>query len=103
MGIENQPPWVLTVDETVAQYQTSLQTGLSPDEVQKRAAEYGHNELEKEPATPLWKLVLEQFNDMLVKVLHKQSLDDRNKMGQQQASSQPSTQWLSSALCVDVA
>eukprot|EP00775_Hariotina_reticulata_P011517 gene11517-11660_t len=69
MGIEDQPPWVLTVGETVAQYQTSLQTGLSTDEVQKRAAEYGHNDLEKEPATPLWKLVLEQFDDMLVKIL----------------------------------
>ena len=29
---------------------------------------FGHNELTKQPGKPMWKLVLEQFDDMLVKV-----------------------------------
>ena len=37
--------------------------------MQRRAAQYGPNELTKEPPTPLWRLVLEQFDDALVKML----------------------------------
>jgi hypothetical protein len=33
-----------------------------------RRAKYGFNELEKAPGTPLWKLILQQFDDTLVKV-----------------------------------
>jgi len=43
--------------------------GLSDSEVEKRRAEYGTNELDKEEGTPLWKLVLAQFDDLLVKIL----------------------------------
>ena len=35
----------------------------------KRQAEHGLNELEQEEGTPLWRLVLEQFDDALVKIL----------------------------------
>ena len=35
----------------------------------KRQAEHGLNELEQEEGTPLWHLVLEQFDDALVKIL----------------------------------
>lgn len=63
-----QPAWCQTVDEVLQTQRSSLQTGLSSEEVEKRREKYGYNELEKEPATPLWKLVLAQFDDMLVKV-----------------------------------
>ncbi|POM75067.1 Calcium-transporting ATPase 1, endoplasmic reticulum-type, partial [Phytophthora palmivora] len=43
--------------------------GLTTAEVEKRRAQYGYNELDKEEGTPLWKLVLEQFDDALVKIL----------------------------------
>jgi Ca2+-transporting ATPase len=46
-----------------------LKKGLSSAEVAKRQAEFGPNELEQEEATPLWKLVLEQFDDQLVQIL----------------------------------
>lgn len=61
-------PWTLTAQQVVAQQQTSLDTGLTAAQVQKRREQYGYNELDKEPGKPLWKLVLEQFDDMLVKV-----------------------------------
>eukprot|EP00878_Enallax_costatus_P002528 GHUV01002710.1.p1 GENE.GHUV01002710.1~~GHUV01002710.1.p1 ORF type:complete len:741 (+),score=207.05 GHUV01002710.1:194-2416(+) len=64
-----QPAWCQTVDEVLQTQRSSLQTGLSSEEVQRRREKYGYNELEKEPATPLWKLVLAQFDDMLVKIL----------------------------------
>ena len=47
----------------------ALSTGLRSDQVERRRAKYGLNELEKPPSTPIWKLVLEQFDDTLVKVL----------------------------------
>lgn len=61
-------PWTLTAQQVVAQQQTSLENGLTAAEVQKRREQHGFNELDKEPGKPLWKLVLEQFDDMLVKV-----------------------------------
>ncbi len=35
----------------------------------KRRTLYGTNELTAEPGTPFWKLVLKQFDDLLVKIL----------------------------------
>uniref|UniRef100_A0AAV1THB0 P-type Ca(2+) transporter n=1 Tax=Peronospora matthiolae TaxID=2874970 RepID=A0AAV1THB0_9STRA len=43
--------------------------GLSAAAVVKQRAIHGFNELAKEEHTPLWKLVLEQFDDALVKIL----------------------------------
>jgi Ca2+-transporting ATPase len=43
--------------------------GLTSAEVLKRRAQYGPNELDKEEGKPLWKLVLQQFDDLLVKIL----------------------------------
>jgi Ca2+-transporting ATPase len=44
-------------------------TGLTSAAVDKARAQHGFNELDKEEGTPLWKLVLEQFDDALVKIL----------------------------------
>ncbi len=46
-----------------------LSEGLSAEVVEERRAAHGWNELEKPPSKPLWKLVLEQFDDALVKIL----------------------------------
>lgn len=59
---------MLSAQEVIADQKTSLDTGLSSSEVEKRRQQHGYNELAKEPGKPLWKLVLEQFDDMLVKV-----------------------------------
>ncbi len=62
-------PWTRTADQVASDLQVNVQQGLTAAEVDKRRQQYGYNELDKEPGTPLWKLVLEQFDDMLVKVM----------------------------------
>ena len=62
------PAWAHTTDEVLAHHQVDEQLGLSDAQVEAQRIKYGYNELEKEPGTPLWKLVLAQFDDMLVKV-----------------------------------
>ena len=47
----------------------TLTKGLSEERVLALRGEYGTNELEKEERTPLWELVLEQFDDKLVQIL----------------------------------
>ncbi|KAJ2392062.1 hypothetical protein GGI05_002775, partial [Coemansia sp. RSA 2603] len=45
------------------------QDGLSDAQVAERQAKYGRNELPDEESTPLWSLILEQFQDQLVIIL----------------------------------
>ena len=63
------PAWVRSPEETAVQYGVDVDGGLTSKQVEEQRAKYGWNELEKPPGKPLWKLVLEQFDDMLVKVL----------------------------------
>ncbi|XP_009600380.1 calcium-transporting ATPase, endoplasmic reticulum-type [Nicotiana tomentosiformis] len=63
------PAWSWSVDQCLKEYQVKLEKGLSTYEVEKRRERYGLNELEKEKGKPLWRLVLEQFDDMLIKIL----------------------------------
>ena len=62
-------PCFLNPDEVVQSAGASLETGLDSDQVAERRTACGFNELEKPPSKPIWKLVLEQFDDTLVKVL----------------------------------
>ncbi|GMH43584.1 hypothetical protein BSKO_11506 [Bryopsis sp. KO-2023] len=66
---ESFPAWARSVDEVLQNYSVDIARGLSEEEVERRRRSSGFNELQKEPSTPLWKLVLEQFDDMLVKIL----------------------------------
>ncbi|CAN6466078.1 unnamed protein product [Victoria cruziana] len=63
------PAWSWSVDQCLKEYNVRLDKGLNSYEVEKRRERYGWNELEKESGKPLWRLVLEQFDDMLVKIL----------------------------------
>lgn len=62
------PAWAKDITEVSAHFKVDTSTGLSQAEVNKRRIQHGFNELKKEPGTPLWKLILAQFDDMLVKV-----------------------------------
>ena len=55
--------------ECLTHYDTSEEQGLSQLEAVRRLEINGPNELEKEKPTPMWKLVLEQFDDYLIKIL----------------------------------
>lgn len=63
------PAWSRSEEQTLAHFEVDLRRGLSQSSVNKRRKQYGWNELDKEPGKPMWKLVLEQFDDMLVKIL----------------------------------
>ena len=66
--MESFPAWSRPPIVVAAYHGVDLETGLTEAQVRASRTKYGFNELEKQQGKPLWKLVLEQFDDMLVKV-----------------------------------
>jgi Ca2+-transporting ATPase len=62
-------PWTASAPDVCAKLDVDPQTGLSETKVETLRSSFGFNELDKEEGKPLWKLVLEQFDDALVKIL----------------------------------
>ncbi|KAH8853993.1 Sarcoplasmic/endoplasmic reticulum calcium ATPase 2 [Schistosoma japonicum] len=58
-----------SVDDVLKYYNTNIETGLTQKQVEFSLKEHGYNELPPEENKPLWQLVLEQFDDLLVKIL----------------------------------
>lgn len=58
-----------TVDECLSYFGTDQERGLSDDQVKRNQEKYGLNELPAEEGKALWQLILEQFDDLLVKIL----------------------------------
>ncbi|KAF8059661.1 CA1 [Scenedesmus sp. PABB004] len=56
-------------DEVLAYFGVEGAQGLSPAGVAQAREQYGRNELAPDEGTPLWRLVLKQFDDLLVKIL----------------------------------
>lgn len=63
------PAWSKDVHECEEKYQVNRELGLSTEEVEKRREIYGWNELEKHEGQSILNLILEQFNDTLVRIL----------------------------------
>ena len=59
----------LSVDDTVKDLNTSLSTGLSSRAVEQIRTKVGPNKLDEEPEKSLWESILEQFEDLLVRIL----------------------------------
>ena len=59
----------LTVDEVAKKCGTDLNGGLDDAQVRRRLEIYGPNELPAEEGKSLWKLFLEQIDDLLIKIL----------------------------------
>ncbi|MES1914513.1 MAG: hypothetical protein MHM6MM_006575, partial [Cercozoa sp. M6MM] len=58
-----------SVAETFKRLDVSLEQGLSPNEATERQRRYGTNDLPAPAQTSFWKLVLKQFDDLLVQIL----------------------------------
>ncbi|RDY08862.1 Calcium-transporting ATPase 4, endoplasmic reticulum-type, partial [Mucuna pruriens] len=61
--------WARDVHECEEHFKVSVKAGLNHDEVEHRRKIYGLNELEKHEGQTIWSLVLDQFNDTLVRIL----------------------------------
>jgi Ca2+-transporting ATPase len=61
--------YALPLDEVAAKLDTRLDSGLSHAETQRRLDEYGPNELEAAHAVAPWRLLLEQFKNVLILIL----------------------------------
>src|ERR671919_1770789 len=57
------------VEEVAAALGTSSRTGLSAEEAARRLAQHGPNELATARAVPPWRLLLEQFRNVLILIL----------------------------------
>ncbi|CAG4911893.1 unnamed protein product [Colias eurytheme] len=58
-----------SVDEVLGFFGTDPDKGLTPDQIKRNQEKYGPNELPAEEGKSIWQLVLEQFDDLLVKIL----------------------------------
>jgi Ca2+ transporting ATPase len=61
--------WSYKPEQVLHFFRVREERGLSHQQVQEQRAIYGANVIPKEEATPLWKLILEQFKDRLVIIL----------------------------------
>ncbi|KAI7751446.1 hypothetical protein M8C21_001182 [Ambrosia artemisiifolia] len=61
--------WAKEVHECEEKYLVNREHGLSDDEVANRLQIYGRNEFEKHEGQSILSLILDQFNDTLVKIL----------------------------------
>lgn len=58
-----------SVSEVLEAFGVDPTKGLTDSQVAENAKIYGKNVLPQEESTPFWKLVMKQFNDLLVKIL----------------------------------
>ncbi|XP_070070181.1 calcium-transporting ATPase sarcoplasmic/endoplasmic reticulum type isoform X2 [Drosophila takahashii] len=58
-----------TVEQSLNFFGTDAERGLTLDQIKTNQKKYGPNELPTEEGKSIWQLVLEQFDDLLVKIL----------------------------------
>ena len=61
--------WTEEVADVIESFGSSAERGLTSEEVAKRQAMYGPNELDEEPVEPAWKLFFAQFANTMIVVL----------------------------------
>jgi Ca2+-transporting ATPase len=65
----DRPPHALDGREVAQAFEVDPDRGLDGDEVARRREEYGENSLPSAPERPKWKLLLDQFRNVLILVL----------------------------------
>lgn len=68
-GVRAYPAWARAVQVVEDFFEVDINAGLCEETVQTRRAISGWNELKKPAKNPIWKLVLQQFEDTLVQIL----------------------------------
>ncbi|XP_072996865.1 calcium-transporting ATPase 1, endoplasmic reticulum-type-like [Typha latifolia] len=63
------PAWARSIEECEAEFKVNAEEGLRSEEVLSRREKHGLNELEKHSGPSIWQLIIEQFNDTLVRIL----------------------------------
>lgn len=63
------PAWAKDVAECEKHFGVNKKIGLRFYDVEKKILTYGYNDLEKHESQSIWALVLDQFNDTLVRIL----------------------------------
>ncbi|SCV69290.1 BQ2448_2310 [Microbotryum intermedium] len=63
------PAYSLPPQQVLQQYDITVTSGLSSQQVLENRQRFGENVLPQEDPTPLWELILEQFKDQLVLIL----------------------------------
>ncbi|ODV91001.1 hypothetical protein CANCADRAFT_25785 [Tortispora caseinolytica NRRL Y-17796] len=58
-----------SIEELLSCFESDAARGIPSNSVEARKLKYGVNELPEDPSTPLWRLVLNQFQDTLVLIL----------------------------------
>ena len=61
--------WTKTTEETLNHFDVKLDSGLSKFQVEQNRKRFGKNELPPEEGKSLWELIVEQFEDLLVRIL----------------------------------
>ena len=61
--------WALTAEEAAKRLDVDLSVGLDRAESERRIVLHGPNAIPDEPPTPWLRLILAQFDDLLVKML----------------------------------
>lgn len=68
MSRPSYPAWAREVKDVCQHHLVDPAVGLKTSDVNDKRESVGYNELTKAPGKPMWRLVLEQFDDMMVKV-----------------------------------
>ncbi|XP_013421498.1 calcium-transporting ATPase sarcoplasmic/endoplasmic reticulum type isoform X1 [Lingula anatina] len=58
-----------TTEEVLKYFGVDEEVGLTDEQIRRAKEKYGPNELPAEEGKPLWELIVEQFDDLLVKIL----------------------------------